>query len=135
MVIQLNQVKKRLLFTVVILRQLNAEVWVLETEKHKLLYRALFFFFHLKKTVLINLVESRPWKKRKNMYRSQIYPWKVLYITLLLLLHNVVLVECNLFHSNLFLSYCHTESWNHFCHSKEVEDQYWSSPISWYNLL
>lgn len=62
-------------------------------------------FFPFKKTVLINLLESRPWKKLKNMYRSQIYSRKVLYITLLLL-HNVVLVECNLLHSNLFLRNC-----------------------------
>lgn len=89
MVIKLNQVRKSLFFTVVILRQLSTEMWVLETEKYKLLCRA-FFFFHLKKTVLINLIESRPWKKLKNMYRSQMYPRKVLYITLLLLLHNVI---------------------------------------------
>lgn len=57
MVIQLNQIKKSFLFTVVILRQLSTEMWVLETEKCKLLFIALFFPL---KTVLINLVESRP---------------------------------------------------------------------------
>lgn len=65
--------------TVVILRQLSIDMSVLETEKYKLLYKA-FFFFHIKKTVLINHIESRPWKKQKSLYRSQIHPWKIYYL-------------------------------------------------------
>lgn len=61
--IQLYQVKRSLPFSVVILRQASMEVWILDTEKYKLLHGAIFF--PLKKTVLINLAVSRPWKKLK----------------------------------------------------------------------
>ena len=30
--------------------------------------------------MLINLIESRPWKKQKNLYRSQIHPWTINYL-------------------------------------------------------
>lgn len=116
MVIQLNQGKKSLLFSgyfeTVEYRNMGSRDRKIQT-----FIQSLFFSF--KEDSDNKSFESRPWKKLKNMYRSQTYPWKVLYVILLLLLHNVVLVEYNLLHSHLFLRNCHTESWKHFCHSKK----------------
>lgn len=126
MVIQLNQGKKSLLFSgyfeTVEYRNMGSRDRKIQT-----FIQSLFFSF--KEDGDNKSFESRPWKKLKNMYRSQTYPWKVLYVILLLLFHNVVLVEYNLLHSHLFFEKLPHWKLKTFLSLKKVENQYWSSPL------